>query len=99
MDQIWSQIEKLSFLEIWDVPWRISIWPLYGHYSPRDLQVVMNPRSMSGDPGSVARENTRFKRGCGVAPVRPCDSTVPKVGKAWESFLYPNSLISGLKKS
>ena len=23
--QIWSQIEKLVFLEIWDVPWRISM--------------------------------------------------------------------------
>jgi hypothetical protein len=23
--QIWSQIEKLIFLEIWDVPWRISM--------------------------------------------------------------------------
>ena len=23
--QIWSQIEKLGFLEIWDVPWRISM--------------------------------------------------------------------------
>ena len=23
--QIWSQTEKLSFLEIWDVPWRISM--------------------------------------------------------------------------
>ena len=23
--QIWSQIEKLFFLEIWDVPWRISM--------------------------------------------------------------------------
>ena len=25
MGQIWSQIEKLVFLEIWDVPWRISM--------------------------------------------------------------------------
>ena len=25
MGQIWSQIEKLSFLEIWDVHWRISM--------------------------------------------------------------------------
>ena len=23
--QIWSSIEKLIFLEIWDVPWRISM--------------------------------------------------------------------------
>ena len=23
--QIWSQIEKLIFLEIWDVPWQISM--------------------------------------------------------------------------
>ena len=23
--QIWSQIEKLTFLENWDVPWRISM--------------------------------------------------------------------------
>ena len=25
MGQIWSQIEKLVFLEIWNVPWRISM--------------------------------------------------------------------------
>ena len=31
--QIWPQIQKLIFLEIWDVPWRISmaiLWPLFG---------------------------------------------------------------------
>ena len=26
--QIWSQIEKLTFSEVWDVPWRI-LWPLF----------------------------------------------------------------------
>ena len=39
------------------------------------------------DLGSIPRENTVFVRGCGVAFVRPRDTTVPKVGKRG-SHLY-----------
>ena len=34
---------------------------------------------------------TNFVRGCGVAFVRPRDTTVPKVGRAGEAFVQPFS--------
>ena len=51
--QIWSQMEKLVFLEIWDVPWRISMatsrrgtinYGVHGEPSGSRLDSSTNPR-------------------------------------------------------
>ena len=60
-----------------------------GHVHCR--QVVTTPGRMLGDRRSIPNWERKFVKGYSVAFVRPRDTAVPKVGKAWEPFVYPNS--------